>query len=105
MKVLVNSGINLSGLDGWWAEACTPEVGWALSEAVRGELYADGVDGAQPVRVEMQRVRQRVGATHGSAYRAGVPVSPPATDFTARLIPRRDSAAVPLEEAHMLWQR
>jgi starch phosphorylase len=30
MKVLVNGGINLSMLDGWWAEAYTPEVGWAL---------------------------------------------------------------------------
>lgn len=32
MKVLVNGGINLSELDGWWAEAYTPEVGWALSD-------------------------------------------------------------------------
>jgi len=30
MKVLVNGGINLSELDGWWVEAYTPEVGWAL---------------------------------------------------------------------------
>ena len=33
MKVLVNGGINLSELDGWWAEAYTPEVGWALGDA------------------------------------------------------------------------
>jgi starch phosphorylase len=32
MKVLVNGGINLSELDGWWAEAYTPEVGWALGD-------------------------------------------------------------------------
>ena len=31
MKVLVNGGLNLSVLDGWWAEAFTPEVGWAIS--------------------------------------------------------------------------
>ena len=30
MKVLVNGGLNLSELDGWWAEAYCPEVGWAL---------------------------------------------------------------------------
>jgi starch phosphorylase len=30
--VLVNGGINLSELDGWWAEAYTPEVGWALGD-------------------------------------------------------------------------
>jgi len=32
MKVLVNGGINLSELDGWWAEAYTPAVGWALGD-------------------------------------------------------------------------
>jgi starch phosphorylase len=32
MKVLVNGGINLSELDGWWAEAYSPEVGWAVGD-------------------------------------------------------------------------
>ncbi|HEX7505534.1 MAG TPA: alpha-glucan family phosphorylase, partial [Polyangia bacterium] len=32
MKVLVNGGINVSELDGWWAEAYAPEVGWALGD-------------------------------------------------------------------------
>ncbi len=32
MKVLVNGGLNLSELDGWWAEACSPEVGWFLGD-------------------------------------------------------------------------
>ena len=32
MKVLINGGINLSELDGWWAEAFTPQVGWALGD-------------------------------------------------------------------------
>ncbi|MEJ2704896.1 MAG: alpha-glucan family phosphorylase [Sedimentisphaerales bacterium] len=32
MKVLVNGGLNLSELDGWWAEAYKPEVGWALGD-------------------------------------------------------------------------
>ena len=236
MKVLVNGGINLSELDGWWAEAYTPEVGWALGdgqehgddpawdtteaealydllerevipefytrdeqgisnawvarmresmaqltprfstnravceytekhylpaasaylaraagngaigvelaewqhaleqkwaalrfgevkvetageqhifevqmylddldpEAVRVELYADG---AAPERVEMKRVRQLVGATHGYAYRAEVPATRPAADYTARLIPHHDGVAVPLEAAQILWQR
>ncbi len=30
MKVLVNGGLNLTELDGWWAEAYSPEVGWAI---------------------------------------------------------------------------
>ncbi len=32
MKVLVNGGLNLSELDGWWAEAYNPTVGWALGD-------------------------------------------------------------------------
>ncbi|MDA8387428.1 MAG: alpha-glucan family phosphorylase [Nitrospiraceae bacterium] len=32
MKVLVNGGLNLSELDGWWAEAYTPDTGWALGD-------------------------------------------------------------------------
>jgi starch phosphorylase len=32
MKVLVNGGLNLSELDGWWAEAYAPAVGWALGD-------------------------------------------------------------------------
>ena len=38
MKVLVNGGINLSELDGWWAEAYTPELGWALGD---GQEHGD----------------------------------------------------------------
>jgi starch phosphorylase len=32
MKVLVNGGLNVSELDGWWAEAYAPELGWALGD-------------------------------------------------------------------------
>ena len=32
MKVLVNGGINLSELDGWWAEAYAPQLGWPLGD-------------------------------------------------------------------------
>jgi starch phosphorylase len=239
MKVLVNGGINLSELDGWWAEAYTPEVGWALgdgqehdddpawdaaeaealydllerevipefytrdeqgipnawvtrmresmarltprfstnravceyteqhylpaasayraragdkgkigvdivnwrhaleqkwtalrfgevkletegeqhifeaqvyldeldSEAVRVELYANGVNDSAQERVAMTRVRQLVGATNGYVYRAAVPAARPASDYTARLIPYCDGVTVPLEDAHILWQR
>jgi starch phosphorylase len=239
MKVLVNGGINLSELDGWWAEAYTPEVGWALGDGlehgngpaldaaeaealydlleqkvipefyarddkgiptawvgrmresmarltprfsaartvreyteqhylpaaaacrlraankgamgrqildwrhnleqkwaalrfgeikvetkgdqylfdvqvylndldanvVRIELYADGADGGSPVRQEMKRVRQLPGAPGGYGYSAAVSAARPAGDYTARVIPRFDGVAVPLEAAHILWQR
>jgi starch phosphorylase len=34
MKVLVNGGLNLSTLDGWWAEAFDAGCGWALGDQV-----------------------------------------------------------------------
>ena len=239
MKVLVNGGINLSELDGWWAEAYTPEVGWALGdgqehgddpswdaveahalydllerevipefyardqsgiptawvkrmresmaqltprfsadrtvrqyteqhylpaanayhsrianngalgrqmvdwqhsleqkwamvrfgevkvemggeqhlfevqvylndldpEAVRVELYADGVMGGPPVRQEMNRVRQLTGASGGYVYTAAVSAARPSADYTARVIPHCDGVAIPLEDARILWQR
>ena len=37
MKVLVNGGLNLSELDGWWDEAYNPEVGWALGDGKEHE--------------------------------------------------------------------
>ena len=239
MKVLVNGGLNLSELDGWWAEAYTPEVGWALGDgrehgddpawnaaeaemlydllqrevipefyardasgiptawvkrmresmarltprfsanravreytdqhyipgaaayreraadqgaegkqmvdwqhalekewpairfgemkvetsgeqyvfevrvdlhnldpnAVRVEIYANGVNGDGPVQQEMERVHPWVGASGSYAFRAQVPATRPATDYTARVIPHCDSVLIPLEEAHTLWQR
>jgi starch phosphorylase len=38
MKVVPNGGLNLSVLDGWWCEAYSPEVGWAIGQ---GEDYED----------------------------------------------------------------
>jgi starch phosphorylase len=238
MKVLVNGGINLSELDGWWAEAYTPEVGWALGDGkehgddpawdaaeaeelyrllerevipefydrnekgiptawvtrmresmarltpqfsanravreyielhyipaavdyrqraankgamgvqlvnwqhaleqnwsnlrfgeakiasekgkhlfevqvylsgidpnnIRVELYADGMNGGEPVRQEMIRGRELIGS-NGYIYSAQVPSTRPATDYTARLIPHHPAAGVPLEAAQILWQR
>ncbi|HEY5174932.1 MAG TPA: alpha-glucan family phosphorylase [Terriglobales bacterium] len=239
MKVLVNGGINLSELDGWWAEAYTPEVGWALGDgqehgddpawdaveadalydllerevipefytrdqsgiptawvkrmresmarltprfsadrtvreyteqhylpaatayhlriankgaigrqivdwqhavdrkwgslrfgdlrvetnadhqvfeveiflndldpnAVRVELYADGINGGDPVRQEMKWARLLPGAPDGCVYHATVPAARPAGDYTARVTPHYDGVAVPLGDARILWQR
>jgi starch phosphorylase len=239
MKVLVNGGINLSELDGWWAEAYTPEVGWALGDgrehgddpawdaveadslydllerevipefytrdesgiptawvkrmresmarltpifsanravreyteqhylpaasayreraadngaegrqmadwqhnleqkwatlrfgdlrvetnedhhvfeieiflndlepnAVRVELYVDGINDGDPVRVKMKCARPLPDATGHCVYQATVPNSRPARDYTARVIPQRSGVAVPLEFARILWQR
>jgi starch phosphorylase len=46
MKVLVNGGLNVSELDGWWVEAYTPKVGWAIGD---GKEHGDdpGWDAAE----------------------------------------------------------
>ncbi len=74
-------------------------------ETVRVELYANGENGSAPERVEMKRVRQLVGAANGYTYRAEVPATRPATDYTARVMAHCEGVAVPLEEARILWQR
>jgi starch phosphorylase len=50
MKVLVNGGLNLSELDGWWAEAYAPEVGWALGDGLEHD-DDPGVDAAEAERL------------------------------------------------------
>ena len=239
MKVLVNGGINLSELDGWWAEAYTPEVGWALGDglehgddptwdaveanalydllerkvipefyardasgvptawvkrmresmarltprfsahravreyteqrylpaatayqeraankgafgrqmadwqhsleqkwatlhfgelkvetrraqhvfevqvylngidpqAVRVELYADGIKGGDFVREVMKCARSVPDAPGFCLFQAMVPNTRPASDYTPRLIPHRSGVAVPLESGRILWQR
>jgi len=239
MKVLVNGGINLSELDGWWAEAYTPEVGWALGDgkehgddpawdaveadalydllerevipefytrdkngipiswvkrmresmahltpqfstnrsvreyteqhylpatityceriadkgaagknivtwehtlkekwaalhfgevkvktkgkqhvfevqiyfndldpkAVRVELYANGVNGGNPVRQEMKFLCPMAGAKGGYVYSTAVSAARPSGEYTVRVIPHCDGVAIPLEDARILWQR
>jgi glycogen phosphorylase len=73
--------------------------------SVRVELYADGVNGGEPVRQEMKRGCQLADPAGGCVYRAAVSAARPPADYTARVIPNCDGVAVPLEEAHILWQR
>jgi starch phosphorylase len=74
-------------------------------KAVQIELYADGVNGGNPLRQEMTCLRQLVGAPGGYIYRATVPAGRQPAVYTARVIPRRAGVAVPLENSHILWQR
>lgn len=48
MKALVNGGLNLSELDGWWAEAYIPQVGWAIGgEGLEPDLERDALEAEQ----------------------------------------------------------
>ena len=73
-------------------------------DAVRVELYADGIDGGEPVRQEMKCAGPLPGPSQHCVYQATVPASRPAKDYTARLIPHFPRVAVPLEAANILWQ-
>ncbi len=44
MKVLANGGLNMSTLDGWWAEAWEPELGWAIVSQKGPETSSDAAD-------------------------------------------------------------
>jgi starch phosphorylase len=46
MKVVLNGGLNLSVLDGWWAEAYDGESGWAIASEPGEPRARDEVDAA-----------------------------------------------------------
>ncbi len=73
--------------------------------AVRVELYAEDLGGGRPIRQEMQLVERPSGTPVRGLYRAEVSATRPSSDYTARVIPQRSGAAVPLECARILWQR
>jgi starch phosphorylase len=75
-------------------------------DAVRVELVADGLDGSDPVRQEMQRDRELGSAAGVYVYTARVPATRPAAHYTPRAIGAcGENVAVPLEAAWIAWQR
>ena len=74
-------------------------------DCIKVELYANATHDVVPEIIEMERVRQLVGATNGYVYHANVPATRPATDYTARLIPFHNGVTIPLEMPYILWQR
>ncbi len=74
-------------------------------DAVRVELYADGVSGEEPVRQKMELKQEPGGASGSYVYNAAVSATRPVADYAARVIPHCGGAAIPLETAQILWQR
>jgi starch phosphorylase len=66
-------------------------------KAVRVEPYADGVGTSPQVRQQMQCAAPLVGSPGGYLYRAAASTVRPPTDYTPRVIPHFDGAAVTLE--------
>jgi starch phosphorylase len=74
-------------------------------DSVRVEVYAEGLQGEDPVRQEMTRLHALPGDASGFTYSATVSSARPATDYTPRIMPHFDGLAAPLEAGWILWQR
>lgn len=75
-----------------------------LITAYHTELYADAINGGDPVRNEMKWARTLPVGTPRCVYHATLPTTRPANEYTARVMPQRFEVAVPLECARILWQ-
>ena len=88
MKVLVNGGLNLSELDGWWAEAYRPDVGWALGD---GQDHGDNPAwDATEAEALYERLEQDVVPEFYTRDESGIPAAWVARmrESMARLTPR-----------------
>lgn len=56
MKVLANGGLNLSQLDGWWAEAYAADLGWAIGDRLEHGPEHDAADAEQLYRLIEEEV-------------------------------------------------
>lgn len=56
MKVLANGGLNLSQLDGWWAEAYAADLGWAVGDGLEHPPEHDAADAEQLYRLLEEQV-------------------------------------------------
>jgi starch phosphorylase len=74
-------------------------------KTLRVELYADGISGSSPVRQQMSLAHPLADESGGYVYWATASAVRPSADYTARVVPHCDGAAIPLEDARILWQR
>jgi len=70
MKLIPNGGLNCSILDGWWAEAYDPEVGWAIGN---GEDYEPDRDPIEANALYDVIENQVVPTFYGDRDSRGVP--------------------------------
>jgi starch phosphorylase len=104
MKVLVNGGINLSELDGWWAEAYVPDLGWVLGDGQ--EHGADPDWDSAEAEMLYERLEREVIPEFYTRNEKGIPTAWVARmrESMARLTPRfsADRAVREYTEQHYL---
>jgi hypothetical protein len=67
------------------------------------ELYADGINGAAPVKIKMKPVADAADSDVRE-YDAQTDGSRPASDYTPCIVPNYENISVPLEDNLILWQ-
>jgi starch phosphorylase len=77
--------------------------GDANPDALRVELFAEGLNGEGPVRHAMQRSEPLLGSVNGFAYSLKLPRTRPAEDYTPRVVPNMTGAFIPLEAPYIRW--
>ena len=73
MKVLVNGGLNLSELDGWWAEAYVSDLGWAIGDGQ--EHGSDPAWDAAEAEALYERLEREVIPEFYTRNEKGIPVA------------------------------
>jgi starch phosphorylase len=73
-------------------------------DTLQVELFADGLNGQNPVIIKMERLKKTESLTIGYHYQTIINSSRSASDFTPRVIPNLPGVSVPLETSLILWQ-
>lgn len=81
------------------------DLGDLSSEIVDVELYANGVNGSDPIRHHLTQGERVPGALHVDTYTARVAATRSASDYTVRVITKCPGLAILLEAGWILWQR
>jgi starch phosphorylase len=100
---LVLGPLQVVGGPGVHAFTMGVRLGRVDPDAVRFELFAEGRQGGPPERKDLQREAAPAGSAYALLLRATVPDQRPAGDYSARALPWRPGAAIPLESAHIAW--
>ncbi len=96
--------MDVGPVGGCWSFAVTVFLGSVAPGWVRVELYAEPLADEPPVRVPMDHAAI-VSGGGGRVYRASVPASRPAQDYTPRIVPHHPEARVPMEVGQIRWLR
>jgi starch phosphorylase len=80
-------------------------LGDAKPEDIRVELYADGIQRKGPEIHELKPMQKLAGSGNEYTYGATISAARPASDYTARAVPRHDGVSIPLEANSIVWQR